>query len=107
MNFSLMTLMRHKNSPNYSVVQTVTGMIAKYEHLIYFFVGHATVMQEALVYCSVITPQDCVHARLMLKEISARDARMEHTIVTRTILMAVLLVSALIELMSALLQEAL
>lgn len=72
-----------------------------------FFADHATVMQEALVYCSVITPQDCVHARLMLKEISARDARMEHTIVTRTILMAVLLVSALIELTSALLQEAL
>lgn len=64
-------------------------------------------MQEALVYCSVTTPQDCVHARLMLKEISARDARMEHTTVTQTILMVVLLVSALIEAMSALLQEAL
>lgn len=64
-------------------------------------------MQEAPVYCSVRTPQDCVHARLMLKEISARDARMEHAIVTRTILMAVPLVSALIELTNALLQEAL
>ena len=64
-------------------------------------------MKEVLAHCSATLIQGFAHARPMLKGISARDAKMEHTTVIQTTLMGVPLVSALVDLMSVCLLEAL
>lgn len=66
-----------------------------------------TATKEVLALYSATLAQGSAHARLMLKGTSARDARMEHTIVTQTILMDVHHVSASVDLRSALLLLAL
>lgn len=53
------------------------------------------VMKEGLLHCSATKAQVSALARQMLKATSARNARMEHTIVTLTILMDVPLVSVM------------
>lgn len=65
------------------------------------FVGPVTAMREVLAHCNATSTQGSVHARPMLKGTSVRDARMEHTTVTPTIQMGVLLVSVLVDLMCA------
>ena len=63
-------------------------------------------MKEDQVHCSATLAQGFVHARSMLKEISVRGAGMGHTTVTLTTLMDAPLVSAMVDLTSALLLEA-
>ena len=65
------------------------------------FSGLVTAMREVLAHYSVTLTQGSVHAKAMLKGISVRDARMEHTTATHTIQMVVLLASVLVDPMCA------